>query len=103
MVAVKILVQLMLLFVVLKGSDGQQNNASRTDNQRCVGFQLEIQVGQCYLNVFQYTIISVLQYSGTVTVLFMCRHRDTVVHSQILFEWLLYCLCFVTRIHLYLA
>jgi hypothetical protein len=40
---------------------------------------------------------------GAVPLLSMCRHRDTVVHSQMFCEWLLSCLCFVTRIHLYVA
>jgi hypothetical protein len=31
---------------------------------------------------------------GAVTVLFLCRHRDTVIHSQMLCEWLC-CSCFV--------
>jgi hypothetical protein len=38
-----------------------------------------------------------------VTVLFVCRHRDTVIHSQMLCEWLLYCSCFVRPVLLYVT
>jgi hypothetical protein len=40
---------------------------------------------------------------GAVTVLFVCRHRDTVIHSQMLCEWLLYGSCLVTPAWLYVT
>jgi hypothetical protein len=40
---------------------------------------------------------------GAVTVFFVCRHRDTVIHSQMLGEWLLHCSCFVTPARLNVA
>jgi hypothetical protein len=34
---------------------------------------------------------------GAVTVLFVCCHSDTVIHSEMLCVWLLYCSCDFTR------
>jgi hypothetical protein len=40
---------------------------------------------------------------GAVTALFVCRHRDTLIRSQRLCEWVLYCSCCVTPAWLYVA
>jgi hypothetical protein len=82
MVRVTIFVQLLLLFVVLKRSDGLQDEVSRMENKECLRFKHEILVSQSYLIGFQYTII---------------------MYITIQWELLLYCLCVVTEIQLYIV
>jgi hypothetical protein len=82
MVRVTILVQLLLLFVLLKRSDGLQDELSGMENKECLLLQHEILVSQCHLIGFQYPII---------------------MYITIQLELLLYCLCVVTEIQLYIV
>jgi hypothetical protein len=79
MVRVTILVQLLVLFVVLKRSDGLQNEVSRIEYMR---LRHEILVSQCFLIGLQYTIN---------------------MYMPIQCELLLYVLFVVTEIQLYIV
>jgi hypothetical protein len=82
MVPVTIMVQLLLLFGVLKRSDGLRDEVSRIENYRFMRLKHEILVSQCYFIGLQYT---------------------TIMYITIQWELLLYCLCVVTEIQLYIV
>jgi hypothetical protein len=103
MARVTILVQLLLLFVVLKRSDGLQNAVSGMENKECQPFKHEIKVSQCYFIGLQYSIITYITIQWEL--LLYCLCVVTVIQLYIVkcYEWLLYCSCSVTPALLYVA
>jgi len=76
----------------------------------CVVTVIQLYAAQCYVSGYYIVYVSSLSYSymqpnvmWVATILFMCRHCHTVICSQMLCEWLLYCSCAVTVIQLYVA
>jgi hypothetical protein len=74
------LVEFLLLFVVLKLSDGLQYQLSGMEKEECLSFKREVLVSQCNLIGRQYTI---------------------GINITIQWELFLYCVCVVTEIQLY--